>query len=102
MDDIEHMTLEQTRAAAQEILDGTTGDLAGADAERFHSLTRHAESCANVNASATLSWPNSSGLSAAVRRCLSRVARKATRTTPTTLRPRYSGVTVRCGFWIGQ
>ena len=44
MDDIEHMTLEQTRAAAQEILDGTTGDLAGADAERFHSLTRHAES----------------------------------------------------------
>src|SRR5262245_37055594 len=41
--DIERMTLEQTRAAAQELLDSTTGDLAGADAERFQALTRRAE-----------------------------------------------------------
>ncbi|AYE97912.1 phage major capsid protein [Mycobacterium paragordonae] len=41
---IEHMTIEQTRAAAQELLDSTTGDLTGADAERFQALTRHADS----------------------------------------------------------
>jgi hypothetical protein len=41
--DIERMSLEQTRAAAQELLDGTTGDLAGADAERFQALTQRAE-----------------------------------------------------------
>lgn len=41
---IENMTIEQTRAAAQELLDSTTGDLTGADAERFQALTRHAES----------------------------------------------------------
>ena len=33
--DIESMTLHETRSAAQELLDGTTGDLVGADAERF-------------------------------------------------------------------
>ena len=37
------MTVEQTRAAAQELLDGTTGDLAGAGAERFQALNRRAE-----------------------------------------------------------
>ncbi|MHA0285180.1 phage major capsid protein [Mycobacterium sp. C3-094] len=37
------MTLEQTRAAAQELLDSTTGDLEGADAERFQALTQRAE-----------------------------------------------------------
>src|SRR5262245_52892922 len=41
--DIERMTLEQTRAAAQELLDNTTGDLAGADADRFQALSAHAE-----------------------------------------------------------
>lgn len=41
--DIDTMTLEQTRAAAQELLDNTTGDLAGADAERFQALARRAE-----------------------------------------------------------
>jgi hypothetical protein len=40
--DIDSMTLEQTRAAAQELLDNTTGDLAGADAERFQALTGRA------------------------------------------------------------
>ena len=35
--------MEQTRAAAQELLDGTTGDLAGAGAERFQALNRRAE-----------------------------------------------------------
>ena len=43
MDDIATMTLDQTRAAAQELLDSTTGDLAGADAERFQALSRRAE-----------------------------------------------------------
>lgn len=43
MTDIDTMTLDQTRAAAQELLDSTTGDLAGADAERFQALTRRAE-----------------------------------------------------------
>lgn len=42
-DSIETMTLEQTRAAAQELLDATTGDLVGADAERFQALTGRAE-----------------------------------------------------------
>ncbi len=41
--DIEQMTLEQTRAAAQELLDETTGDLAGNDAERFQALSQRAE-----------------------------------------------------------
>ncbi len=41
--DIDSMTLEQTRTAAQELLDNTTGDLAGADAERFQALSSHAE-----------------------------------------------------------
>ncbi|MEZ0341531.1 phage major capsid protein [Mycobacterium sp. pV006] len=41
--DISTLTLEQTRAAARELLDSTTGDLAGADAERFQELQRHAE-----------------------------------------------------------
>jgi HK97 family phage major capsid protein len=40
--DIEQMTIEQTRAAAQELLDSTTGDLAGPDAERFSALTARA------------------------------------------------------------
>ena len=40
---INDMTIEQTRAAAQELLDSTTGDLAGADAERFHALQARAE-----------------------------------------------------------
>ena len=43
MDDIATMTLDQTRAAAQELLDSTTGDLAGADAERFQALSQRAE-----------------------------------------------------------
>ena len=41
-DDIQQMTLEQTRLAAEELLNSTTGDLAGADAERFDALHRHA------------------------------------------------------------
>ena len=41
--DIDHMTLEQTRAAAQQLLDSTTGDLAGAEAERFQALADRAE-----------------------------------------------------------
>lgn len=41
--DIATMNLEQTRAAAQELLDRTTGDLEGADAERFQALHAHAE-----------------------------------------------------------
>lgn len=41
--DIDNMTFEQTRAAAQELLNSTTGDLTGADAERFKSLHAHAE-----------------------------------------------------------
>src|SRR5262245_56851486 len=41
--DIQDMSLEQTRAAAKKLLDSTTGDLAGADAERFQALTRRAE-----------------------------------------------------------
>lgn len=41
--EIATMTMEQTRAAAQTLLDNTTGDLAGADAERFQALTRRAE-----------------------------------------------------------
>ncbi|AFC44581.1 hypothetical protein OCU_33620 [Mycobacterium intracellulare ATCC 13950] len=40
---INDMTIEQTRAAAQELLDSTTGDLAGADAERFEALRARAE-----------------------------------------------------------
>ena len=43
MDDIATMTLDQTRAAAQDLLDSTTGDLAGADAERFQALSQRAE-----------------------------------------------------------
>ncbi|POY04860.1 phage major capsid protein [Mycobacterium kansasii] len=42
MTDIEHLSLTETRAAAQELLDSTTGDLAGADRERFLALERHA------------------------------------------------------------
>jgi HK97 family phage major capsid protein len=41
--DIDKMSLEQTRAAAAELLDGVDGDLTGPDAERFDALTRHAE-----------------------------------------------------------
>lgn len=41
--DISTMTLDQTRAAAQELLDSTTGDLAGPDAERFQALAQRAE-----------------------------------------------------------
>ena len=41
--DIDRMTLEQTRAAAQELLDNTSGDLVGADAERFQALASRAE-----------------------------------------------------------
>lgn len=37
------MSLDETRQAAAEILDGTTGDLVGDDAQRFQQLTRHAE-----------------------------------------------------------
>lgn len=37
------MSLEQTRAAAQELLNSTSGDLEGADAERFNKLAEHAE-----------------------------------------------------------
>ncbi|TPW98033.1 phage major capsid protein [Mycolicibacterium fortuitum] len=40
--DISTMTLEQTRAAAQELLDNTTGDLTGTDAQRFESLSARA------------------------------------------------------------
>ncbi|VBA60496.1 phage major capsid protein [Mycobacterium attenuatum] len=40
---IENMTIEQTRAAAQQLLDSTDGDLTGPAAERFQALTRHAE-----------------------------------------------------------
>jgi HK97 family phage major capsid protein len=40
--DIDRMTLEQTRAAAQQLLDSTTGDLEGAGAERFQALTQRA------------------------------------------------------------
>ncbi len=40
--DITSVTLEQTRAAAQELLDNTTGDLTGADAQRFEALSAHA------------------------------------------------------------
>lgn len=43
MNDIDTMTLDQTRAAARELLDSTTGDLAGSDAERFQALTARAE-----------------------------------------------------------
>lgn len=40
---IDQMTMEQTRAAAQELLDSTTGDLSGAYAERFQALRTRAE-----------------------------------------------------------
>lgn len=40
---IDSMNLEQCRAAAQQLLDNTTGDLTGADAERFQALTAHAD-----------------------------------------------------------
>lgn len=43
MTEIDFMTLEQCRAAAQELLDSTSGDLTGPAAERFQALTRHAE-----------------------------------------------------------
>ncbi len=41
--DIDQMSLEQTRAAAQELLDSTTGDLTGDDAQRFAALTGRAD-----------------------------------------------------------
>lgn len=41
--DIDRMSLDETRAAAKELLDRTTGDLVGADAERFQALTGRAE-----------------------------------------------------------
>ena len=41
--DISQMSLEQVRTAATELLDSTTGDLVGADAERFQALTSRAE-----------------------------------------------------------
>ena len=40
---IESMSLAQTRDAAVALLDSTSGDLVGADAERFTQLTEHAE-----------------------------------------------------------
>jgi len=43
MTEIQNLTLEETRAAAQELLNGTTGDLTGADAERFEALRTRAE-----------------------------------------------------------
>lgn len=43
IDDISRMTLDQTRAAAKELLDGVDGDLTGAAAERFQQLTARAE-----------------------------------------------------------
>lgn len=43
IDDIPRMTLDQTRAAAKALLDGTDGDLTGAAAERFQQLTARAE-----------------------------------------------------------
>ena len=39
---ISNMTIEQTRAAAQELLDTTTGDLEGAAAQRFQELSARA------------------------------------------------------------
>jgi predicted phage gp36 major capsid-like protein len=42
-DDIEYLTLDETRSAAAELLDSTTGDLTGSDAQRFQALTAHAE-----------------------------------------------------------
>ena len=42
-DSIEYLSLDETRAAAQQLLDNTDGDLIGADAERFSALTEHAE-----------------------------------------------------------
>lgn len=36
------MSIEQTRAEAQKLLDATTGDLTGADAERFQALSQRA------------------------------------------------------------
>lgn len=41
--DIDRMTLEQTRAAASELLDSVDGDLTGSDAQRFDALTKRAE-----------------------------------------------------------
>ncbi|AKN17476.1 hypothetical protein MHAE_04370 [Mycobacterium haemophilum DSM 44634] len=41
--DIDNMTFEQARGAARELLDSTTGDLTGADAERFQAIHRRAE-----------------------------------------------------------
>ncbi|GAS87539.1 phage major capsid protein [Mycolicibacterium brisbanense] len=41
--DVSTMTMEQTRAAAQQLLDSTTGDLEGADAERFQALSARAQ-----------------------------------------------------------
>lgn len=43
IDDISRMTLDQTRTAAKQLLDGTDGDLTGAAAERFQQLTARAE-----------------------------------------------------------
>ncbi|WP_104183592.1 phage major capsid protein [Mycobacterium avium] len=40
---IDQMSLDQCRSAAQELLDSTTGDLVGADAERFEALRGRAE-----------------------------------------------------------
>lgn len=41
--DIDRMTLEQTRAAASELLDSVDGDLTGSDAHRFDALTKRAD-----------------------------------------------------------
>lgn len=41
--DVDTMTLDQCRTAARELLDGTEGDLVGADAERFQQLTQRVE-----------------------------------------------------------
>ena len=43
MTDIQDMNIDQTRAAAQELLDSTVGDLAGQDAERFEALRARAD-----------------------------------------------------------
>lgn len=43
MTEIDFTTVEQCRAAAQQLLDSTDGDLTGPAAERFQALTLHAE-----------------------------------------------------------
>ncbi|BBX72215.1 phage major capsid protein [Mycobacterium shinjukuense] len=42
-DDIKNLSLDETRAAAQQLLDTVEGDLTGEAAQRFQALCRHAE-----------------------------------------------------------